>query len=94
MSGTFALPSSPHPQQITRPDGEVPLPRPVEVDERPVDSPVHALQQKLMRLEPQGEADDSGESKLPGWLGLALPLIMSISLWFVIIRFIGAFWTK
>ena len=83
-----------HPQQASCLDSEVLAPRPVDAAQRPVDSPVHALQRELARLGPQQDLGDSGEDKPPGWLRLALPLAMSMGLWFVIIRFIGAIWTK
>lgn len=94
MSGTPALSPSLYTQRASCPDGEVLAPCAVDASQRPVDSPVHALQRELARLELQGDAGDSGDDKLPGWLRLVLPLAMSIGLWFVIIRFIGAVWIK
>jgi hypothetical protein len=92
MSRNPALYSSPNPHQASHLDAVVRAPRPVDATEQPVDSPVHALQRELARIEPQTEAGDSVENRLPGWLWLGLPLAAPIGLWLVIIQFISAIW--
>lgn len=53
--------------------------------ECPVESPVHALQRELGKLDALKREDDSLANRAPGWLRIALPLAMSIGLWIVLI---------
>lgn len=70
-----------------RPDADGGRPRLAEGQERPVESPVHALHRELERLDRlQEAADQACGSRSPGWLRLALPLALSVVLWGAILR--------
>lgn len=71
--------------------GAPPVRQPRAADEVdvPVASPVHVLQEQLRCL---GEGQSVGaiaEDKVPGWLRLALPVVVSVGLWAIILRIVG-----
>lgn len=92
MSRTPALSQLPPLQGSERLLPEGTAPRLADEAEAPVDSPVHALQRELARLQPVVDGGDSQRRKASGWVRLGLPLVLSIGLWFVIIQIIGTLW--
>lgn len=68
-------------------------PRPVSVLDMPVLSPVHRLQAQLDRqgdgLAETGAPGHRADERLPGWLRLTLPVVLSTILWSIILRISG-----
>ncbi|MCX7284935.1 MAG: hypothetical protein NTX28_12970 [Novosphingobium sp.] len=93
MSAHSALSSPPPAQGKASKRHDRVAPRLASGEERPVQSPVHALQQELIRTDAVMR-DSSGSSvqKAPGWVRLTLPLAASLALWAVIFQLVSMVW--
>lgn len=92
MSGSQAL-SVKMPAPATNHSRRVP--REAEGVDVPVPSPVHDLQGQLERLQDMVPEDRSVDPvvvpKAPGWVRLATPIALSITLWSAIFWIVGLF---
>jgi hypothetical protein len=92
MSRTPALPQLPHLLESHRLVPEGSALRLADDEAAPIESPVHALQRQLVRLQAGADESDSPRRKAPGWVRVGMPLTLSIGLWLEIIQIIGALW--
>lgn len=92
MSRTPALSQLPHLLESHGPVSEGSALRLADDEAAPIESPVHALQRELVRLQPGADEGDSPPRKVSGWIRLGMPLALSTGLWLVIIQIIGAVW--
>lgn len=90
MSGSQALSvKTPATENHSRPRA----PREAELVDAPVPSPVHELQIQLERFQDQASDDQvddpSVDLKAPGWVRIAAPIAVSITLWSAIFWLVG-----
>lgn len=92
MSAQFAMNAETIAPDDAREAAPVPMVRQADVLDAPVESPVHQLQGELLRLNnvPLSDlATTLHDEKLPGWLQITLPVVLSLVMWAVILRAVG-----